>query len=324
MRNSRNGVKWMSYVPYLIANERYYVVRHRLIGTFVYFAFTYGTMSAKWPNNTLTVYCYKNGAIETHTYNAQHGAEWDAAAGTYVIDVGDISGNGVSCSEDHPIIVAMPFTQGQQQYYLAVSTSPSGVNTIPGQGFYNNGTTATLTAPATVTVSGTSEYSFSYWDIDGVSQGSTNPISFLMTSNHTATAHYVMQYLVTLAQSGLSSAATGNVLTVNGQTETYSSLPYSIWVTSGGTVAYSFNSIVAASVTGEQFRLNSVTGSSSPITVSGAITITGNYVPQYQVTFSQTGLDSSATRTVVTVNSAANEHPRTIPANSCRPPLRIR
>ena len=59
---------------------------------------------------------------------------------------------------------------------------------------------------------------------------------------------------------------------------------------------------------GKQFRLSSVTGPSSPITVAGPTTITGNYVAQYQITFTQTGLDSTATGTVVTVNSTAKTY----------------
>lgn len=75
------------------------------------------------------------------------------------------------------------------QYYLTVKTSPPSITTIPGQGWYNQGTSETLTAPA---VSG---YAFVYWDVDGASQGNgTNPITVNNDGPHTATAHYLRTY----------------------------------------------------------------------------------------------------------------------------------
>ncbi|MGB9741472.1 MAG: PKD domain-containing protein, partial [Candidatus Bathyarchaeales archaeon] len=58
------------------------------------------------------------------------------------------------------------------QYYLTVKTDPAGITTIPGEGWYDNSTNVSLNAPTVV------NYQFSYWDIDGASQGSgINPIT---------------------------------------------------------------------------------------------------------------------------------------------------
>jgi hypothetical protein len=74
------------------------------------------------------------------------------------------------------------------QYYLTVKTDPTGVATVPGEGWYDASATATLTAPP---VSG--NYRFSNWDVDGTSQGSNvNPIGVTMNGPHTATAHYIL------------------------------------------------------------------------------------------------------------------------------------
>jgi hypothetical protein len=75
------------------------------------------------------------------------------------------------------------------QHYLTVKTNPTGLATIPGEDWYDQGTTKTLTAPI---VAG---YAFVYWDVDGAIQDSgTNPITITLDRPHTATAHYLNIY----------------------------------------------------------------------------------------------------------------------------------
>jgi hypothetical protein len=275
----------------------------------VYFKFQWGQYTAYWPNNTIRVYTYHNGAIVPHDYSYGHRAVWSSSAGTYVIRVGDISGSGVSPSEYNPIILGIPYCPPPTQYYLTARTDPLGITTIPGEGWYNSGTDATLTAPTYVNVSATTRYRFNYWDVDGASQSvGVNPIVVHMAANHTATAHYVLQYSVVFNHTGLVSDATGTVVTVNGSSKTYGDLPYTLWVDAGSTVTYSYSTPVGSSTTGKQFRLNSVSGSASPISVTGPVSVVGNYVIQYLVTFAQSGLDSTATGTVVTVNGSAKSY----------------
>jgi hypothetical protein len=270
----------------------------------VFYKFEWGSYVAYWPNNPSRVYSYKDGAVLTHDYAPCHQAYYDASAGTYVIKVNNIPKDGVAPTESHPIIVPMcpPSTS---KYYLTVRTDPAGITTILGEGWYNKDTNVVLTAPTYVNVSSSFRYRFSYWDVDGTSKGSgVNPITVCMNANHTATAHYVRQYAVTFAQTGLSSDATGTVVTADGSAKTLSQLPFTKWVDSGSTVTYSYTTPVSSSISGKRYRLNGVSGPSSPITVNAAANVTGNYVTQCQVTFAQTGLDSSATGTVVTINGA--------------------
>ena len=272
----------------------------------VFFKFKWGETVTYWPNHTTKVYTYNNGIVEAHDYSSYNDADWDPTAGTYVIKAKDIPKNGVSPGQNHPIIVGTLCPPPKPKYYLAVRTAPTGITTIPGQGWYSAGTNVTLTAPQYVNASADTRYRFSYWDVDGTSRGAgVNPITVTMNANHTATAHYISQYLVTFTQTGLSSDSTGTVATVDGAPKAFGDLPFTKWVDSGGSVTYSCSSTVSSSVTGKRYRLGSVTGPSSPITVTGAVTVTGNYVTQYLVTFAQTGLDSTATGTVVTVNSGA-------------------
>jgi hypothetical protein len=83
--------------------------------------------------------------------------------------------------------------------FLTVQTTPLGIASIPGQGWYIQGTNVVLTAPASINLSSNTRYSFSYWDIDGVSQANgISTLTLSMNANHTATAHYSTQYLLTV------------------------------------------------------------------------------------------------------------------------------
>jgi len=82
-----------------------------------------------------------------------------------------------------------------QQYFLKVKTEPADVVTISGEGWYEEYADVSLTAPYIVLVSTGICYKFSYWNVDGISQGiGVDSISVLMDTNHTATAYYILQY----------------------------------------------------------------------------------------------------------------------------------
>jgi len=169
--------------------------------------------------------------------------------------------------------------------FLGVQTEPADITSIPGGGWYVEGTDVVLTALEHIDVLSNTRYRFSYWDVDGTSRGSgVNPITVSMNVNHTATAHYITQYSVLFTQTGLSSDTTGTVVTVNGNTKSFSDLPFTLWVNSDSSVTYSYNSPVSSTVTGKRFKLVSVTGPASPITVTGSAIATGNYKTQYYLT----------------------------------------
>jgi len=275
------------------------------------------------------------------------------------------------------------------EYYLTVQTDPAGIVTIPGEGWYNVSTYVNLTAPDVVSGSSGIRYTFSYWDVDGISQGmGTNSIQVFMDSNHTATAHYVTQYYlnvtsnpsgvttpagsgwydantnasiftpefvgitpdqsryrfdgwtttdmdeiadpsatsttvlvdkpktvtanyvvqynITFAQSGVESDFTGTVVTIDGVDYNVASLPVSFWWDSGSTHDFAFHSPLLVSSGLKRYLWTSTAGlsnqQSDTITVAGSGSVTGNYKTQYLITFQQTGLDDSAVDTVLTVN----------------------
>jgi len=115
-------------------------------------------------------------------------------------------------------------------------------------------------------------------------------------------ATYHTEYKITFEVNGLDTSAIGTVVTIDDTVYAFNALPISFWWVEGSTHSYTYESIVQSVIDGKQFRLDSVSGSASPITVSGAEVICGNYVTQWQVTFSASGLDDSASSPVLNVN----------------------
>ena len=272
----------------------------------VYFKIEWGPFVTYWPNETTRVFSYKNGAVEQHSYASGHRATWDSSASTYVINVNDIPGNGVSPTESHPIIIGILCPPPPVQYYLTVNTNPTGMPPILGQGWYGTGTNVPLMAPDYANVTSGSRYRFNYWDIDGVSQGvGINPITAMMLMNHTATAHYIRQYAVFFTQNGLDADATGTIVTINGTGKLLGDLPFTYWADTGSSIVYGYSSTVGSSVSGKQYELNGTTGSSSPITVTGSSTVCGIYTIQYltnRIIFDQVGAASDYTGTVIEID----------------------
>jgi len=128
------------------------------------------------------------------------------------------------------------------------------------------------------------------------------PSPFTVTAPLTITGEYCKQYRVTFTHSGLDSTTTGTVVTVNGTAKLYADLPYSLWVNSGSTIMYSFTDPVLSTVSGKRLALVSVTGPSSPSSVTSPVSVIGNYKIQYRVTVDQTGVGNDFAGTVVIVD----------------------
>jgi hypothetical protein len=153
---------------------------------------------------------------------------------------GSVPSSGTTASTTFTISQPSSITWNwKTQYYLTVKTDPSGITTISGEGWYNETTSATLTAPPVTS------YQFVYWDVDGTSQGNgTNPIAVTMNAPHTATAHYTATQLVVTISPPLSVIALGDSVNftsvVNGGTQPYTYKWYvnGTYVGSGTTLLY--------------------------------------------------------------------------------------
>ena len=218
-------------------------------------------------------------------------------------------GPGFYSTLENPASITMngPITQTASwthQYLVTFDQTGSGVAPTVTYSI-DDGTPSSGTVPFSVWVDSGSSISYGYKDIvyDGADTryvlASVSPASpQKVTGPLSITGTYKTQYQVTFAQTGLDDTATGTVVTIDGViTKTKAELPFTYWFDSGTT--YSYSSFVSSTVTDKRFRLVDVTGPASPITSPGIVT--GNYVPQYRVTFTHSGLDASATGTVVAV-----------------------
>src|SRR5438093_5758555 len=103
----------------------------------------------------------------------------------------------------------------------------------------------------------------------------------------TITGTYKMQFQLTFAQSGIGADSTGTVVIVAGNPKTAGDLPFSGFFDGGATVTYAYADPVAGTVTGKRYALTTPAATpASPITVSGAATITGTYTTQFQLELS--------------------------------------
>ena len=80
----------------------------------------------------------------------------------------------------------------------SIETEPSGITTIPGEDWYDEGTNLTLEAPAIVPVSPSIQYRFDHWIVDG-NVVPENPITVHMDGPRVAKAFFIKQYYLTVA-----------------------------------------------------------------------------------------------------------------------------
>jgi len=155
---------------------------------------------------------------------------------------------------------------------------------LPKIFIWDAGSTHTIAATSPVNCGSGCQYVWASWS-DGGAQSHTYTTP---SSAQTVTATYTKQYQVTFAVSGISSDATGTVVTVNGAAKTLSQLPYTAWYDSGATVTYSFASPVSASL-GKQYAWLSTSGlgqiaRSGMFTASASGTVTATYRTQFELT----------------------------------------
>jgi len=146
-----------------------------------------------------------------------------------------------------------------KSYYLSVKTDPVGIVSVSGEGWYTEGSNPVLSAPIAVSVSSNTQYRFEYWDVDGVSRGmGVNSITVGMNANHTATAHYVLQYQARFDQTDLDSSAISTVVAVNNISKMRGDLPFVFWIDNGRIIVFSYNETVLSSTSGKRFTLKDV------------------------------------------------------------------
>lgn len=168
-------------------------------------------------------------------------------------------------------------------YYLITVTSTYGSPTESAYVRAGNNYATSVTSPVSL---GTGiQAQCTGYSVDGGSNTPGTSYQFLsVDADHTITYGWRIQYQVTYTAYGLDSSATGTVVTVDGAGKSFASLPYTQWVTSGGSTTFTYGSTVASSTTGKQFRLLSY--SLSPQTITSVTNMTAYYTTQYYLTIS--------------------------------------
>jgi len=158
-----------------------------------------------------------------------------------------------------------------EQYYLTVRTDPPDVVPISGEGLYDEGTNVPLEAPEYVPVATGVRYRFDYWDVDGTPEPG-NPITVTMDADHTATAHYVLQYYLTV-------------------TSPYGTKGGEGWYDSESTAYATVTPLIVPGAEGVQYVFthwsgdaSGTTSPSDPIVMNGPKDATANWQPQYYLT----------------------------------------
>jgi uncharacterized repeat protein (TIGR02543 family) len=147
----------------------------------------YFAVVSPYDSPTPTTGWLDNGA----TITASVTSPWPGPTGTRYVctgwtGTGSVPASGTGSSVTFTITQPSSITWNwKAQYYLTVRTDPSGVVTIPGEGWYDASSSVSLTAPSS------SGLTFLNWDVDGASQGAgVASITVSMNATHTATAHY--------------------------------------------------------------------------------------------------------------------------------------
>jgi outer membrane protein assembly factor BamB len=198
----------------------------------------------------------------------------------------------------------------ETQYYLTLETDPPGITSPSQAGWYDDGTYALLSTVQYVNVvSGSSRYGFHAWKTENMSEladPSATSTVVLMDGNKTVTANYVLQCRIFLDQTGIGNDFAGTVVSIDGVDYGVRGLPAFFWWDNGSSHSFSFHSPLLVAPYARQYVWNTTSGlpssQSGTITVNGPDSVTGNYLTQYNVTFAQSGLDSSASGTVITIN----------------------
>ena len=155
------------------------------------------------------------------------------------------------------------------QYRLNLATDPTAVGTSNISGaadgsWHDAGASVTLTATTPVPINATSRYRFDHWS--GGASGTANPVTFTMSAPKTVTANYVVQYLLSFGQSGITLGTGSNtVVTVDGSAKAASVLPFPKWYDVGATATFAYASpVFTMPASATQYVLSSVTGPTSP------------------------------------------------------------
>jgi len=161
------------------------------------------------------------------------------------------------------------------QYLLVISVDDSAKGTTsptPGSYWYNSGLDVQVTASANT------NYTLNYWLLDGVDEGSSNPITVTMNSEHTLQAVFKSATSRSTSQTaseplnsepiaassssfvvhGVSSDCSSWIVKIDGTKKFYSDFPISVDWTVGSSHSYSWNTVLSSTTDGKRYVFEEV------------------------------------------------------------------
>ena len=210
---------------------------------------------------------------------------------------GSVPASGSTSSTTFTISAPSSITWNwKTQYYLTVTSSHDSPS--PLSGWFDSGTSITESVTSPVAGPSGTQYVCTGWSGTGnvPSSGLASSVTFIITQASSITWNWKTQYYLTVTSpydsptpvSGWFDSGTGITESVTSPTAGPSGTQYVCtgWAGSGSVAA-------------------SGSASSTTFTISQASSIAWNWKIQYTVTFGHSGLDSSTSGTVVTVNGTA-------------------
>ena len=179
-----------------------------------------------------------------------------------------------------------------QQFFLTVTTNPAFLRpldvSLTPSGWFAAGSTVLLATDAIIGVGPTERWRFDSWT--GAIPGAGTSATVLMTAPKTAVAGYLLQHLVSFAETGIPAGVPWSI-TVNG---TAHAGPFSDWFDDGTTISFVYQAVVADPSPGTRY-VNTGSSPSSPIVAFGPVSVVGTYQTQHLLTISTLGLGTSIT-----------------------------
>jgi uncharacterized repeat protein (TIGR02543 family) len=174
---------------------------------------------------------------------------------------------------------------------LTIDGTAYAYSALPHTFNWPSGSAKTVTASSPVSAGDWKQYVFASWSSPNGGLSGVGPSTFTVpTSAITVTATYTTQYEVIFdASANVKGDSSATIVTVAGQAKSSSTLPFTTgWITSGGTVTWSYSSPVAstASPSGTRYSWASTSGlsqttQSGTLTVTTFGTVTATYNAQY-------------------------------------------
>ena len=233
-------------------------------------------------------------------------------AGTYTVTITG-SGGGLSKTTTYTLTVNPAVYTISFQVLDDAGSAVSGATLAFDGVSYSHGGSVSKPAGSysLLTLTIPSGYRFSQWQASGgvsISNPSFSSTTATVSGSGTITLRLQRTATVTFSVSGMGSDASGTVLTVDGTSYSYSSLPVTFTWDVGSQHSFTWTEYVSAG-SGKRYAWVSTSGLSTSRTgtinvPSGGGSVQATYKTQYQWTFEASGLSSDASGTVVTVDGS--------------------